>query len=229
MAFDITFNVDMVEYDAADPTKWNHAVEFKVDQTFGDWTLHSFDNSVLTNRSLAVNFFGILGTGTIARYSAAEAPIADTNSASVEASYYQYGADNTPFANVTMGGLPYITGKDNYNTTYISGSSTVPIGVFSVLYQSVSGATLTNWHVEGSMLFMTAGYTEWDGHDIICDPVFVSYSSAFQTQQTTTTGTTTTTTGTTTGTRTGGELALYVMVGGAVAMVVLVCVMMRRR
>jgi len=229
MAFDITFDVNMVEYDAADPTKWNHAVEFKVDQHFGDWTLHSFDNSVLTNRSLAVNFFGILGTGTVTRYSAAEAPIADTNSASVEATYYQYGADDTPFANVTMGGLPYITGKDGFVGTYISGSSTVPIGVFSVMYQSVSGATLTNWHIEGSMLFMTAGYTEWDGHEIICDPVFVSYSSAFQTQQTTTTGTTTTSTGTTTGTPPGGEIALYVMVGGAVAMVVLVCVMMRRR
>ena len=229
MAFDISFNVDMVEYDAADPTRWNHAVAFKVDQQFGDWTLHTFDNRVLKNRSLAVNFFGVLGTGTVTRYSAEEAPIADTNSGTMEASYYQYGADDTPFANVTMGGLPYITGKDGYVGTYLSGSSTVPIGVFSILYQSVSGASLTNWYIEGSMLFMTAGYTEWDGYEIVCDPVFVSYSSAFMTQQTTTTTTTTTTTGTTTGTRDGGEIALYVMVGGAVAMVVLVCVMMRRR
>ncbi|MFQ5834078.1 MAG: hypothetical protein ACE5H4_15345 [Candidatus Thorarchaeota archaeon] len=227
MAFDISFNVDMVEYDALDPAKWNHAVAFKVDQKFGDWTLHTFDNSVLTNRSLAVNFFGILGTGTKMQYNAAEAPVADTNGATVEASYYEYGADDTPFANVTMGGLPYTTGKDGFAGTYTSGSSTVPIGAFSVMYQSASGETVTDWQVEASMLFMTAGYTEWDGHEIRCDPVFVSFSSAFQSQQTTTTTTTTTTT--ITPPEGDGQMALYIMVGAAVVLVVLVLVLMRRR
>jgi hypothetical protein len=231
MSFDISFNVDMVNYDAEDPTRWNHAVAFKVDQIFGEWTLNEFDNRVLQDRSLAVNFFGILGTATRTTYQAEAAPVADTNTDSVAASYYQFGAEDTPYANVTMGGLPYYWGGDGFTTEYISGSSTAPIGAFSVMYESAAGQTVTDWAVEASMLFMTAGYENWGGEEIRCDPVFVSYSSAFLSAQTT--GTTTTTTPGTTPPPppppSGGISPLYIMVGGMVALVVLVLVLARRR
>ena len=67
---------------------------------------------------------------------------------------------------------------------------------------------------------MTAGYENWGGEDIICDPVFVAYTSAFQAAATGT------------GTYTPGEgnpLTLYLIVGGVVALVVIVCVMYRRK
>jgi hypothetical protein len=220
MSFDITFTVDMASYDSNDPTTWNHAVLFKVDQRFGKWTLYGFDNSVLDNRSLAVNFFGVLATGTATRYSAGQRPVTDTNGASLDASYYQFGAGDTPFANVTMGGLPYTWGGDDYSTVYTSGSSTAPVGAFSVMFESTSGTSVTNFNIEASMLFMTAGYEKWSGEEIICDPVFVAYTSALQTS------------GTTTTTYTGGEgnpAVLYLIVGGVVALVIIVCVMYRRR
>lgn len=217
MSFDITFTVDMVEFDTNDPTKWNHAVSFKVDQRFGDWTLNGFGNEILEGRSLAVNFFGVLASGTATRYTAGQRPVTETNSASLDASYYQFGADDSIFANVTMGGLPYTWGGDGHSTVYLSGSSTVPIGAFSVMYESASGTSVTNWNVEASMLFMTAGYENWGGHGIICDPIFVAYTSASSPG----------TTGTFTGV--GNEAILYLAVGGFVALVVTVCVIYRRR
>ncbi|MBN2228460.1 MAG: hypothetical protein JW779_02630 [Candidatus Thorarchaeota archaeon] len=218
MSFDITFNVDMVAFDADDPITWNHAVSFKVDQRFGEWTMHDFDDSVLEGRSLAVNFFGVLGTVTATRYTAGQRPVTDTNGASLDASYYQFGAADTPYANVTMGGLPYTWGGDGHSTIYTSGSSTAPIGAFSVMYESASGTSVTNFNIEASMLFMTAGYENWGGEEIICDPVFVAYTSAFQTGSTTTY---------TTGE--GNPITLYIIVGGVVALVIIVCVMYRRR
>ncbi|MHA1812236.1 MAG: hypothetical protein ACTSYX_02255 [Candidatus Thorarchaeota archaeon] len=247
MSFDITFNVDMVQYNPDDPTTWNHAVSFKVDQRFGNWTLDEFNNTVLEDYGLAVNFFGILGTATRTTYRAGEQPITDTNSNSVNASYYQFGAEDSPFANVTMGGLPYTWGGDNFTNTYISGSSTAPIGAFSLIYESQSGETITDWNVEASMLFMTAGYDHWGGHEIRCDPVFVSYTSAYYgagetttttttstTTSTSTTETTTSTTGstTTTGGPTGpttGTLGTYVLVGGGIAVIVIILALTRRR
>ena len=219
MSFDIEFKVDMVNYDSEDPTTWNHAVSFKVDQRFGAWTLHDFDNTVLEGRSLAVNFFGILGTGTATRYTAGERPVTDTNSASLEASYYEFGSENSPYANVTMGGLPYTYGGDGHTTVYTSGSSTVPIGAFSAMYESASGTSVANWNVEASMLFMTAGYEKWSGEDILCDPVFVAYTSSYQGSGTTTPYTP----------EEGNPLTLYLIVGGVVALVVVVCMLYRRR
>jgi hypothetical protein len=220
MSFDITFTVNMATYDSEDPTTWNHAVAFKVDQRFGQWTLHDFDSSVLDGRSLAVNFFGVLGTGTVTRYTAGERPLTDTNGASLDASYYRFGSGNTPFANVTMGGLPYTWGGDGHSTVYTSGSSTAPIGAFSVMFESSSGTSVTNFKIEGSMLFMTAGYDHWSGEEIICDPVFVAYTTALQTASTTSS---------TTPSGGGNPATLYLIVGGVVALVVIVCVMYRRR
>jgi hypothetical protein len=219
MSFDISFKVDMVDYNAEDPTKWNNAVSFKVDQRIGDWTLHDFDKTVLEGRSLAVNFFGILGTGTATRYAAGDRPVTDTNGASLEASYYDYGDEDSPYARVTMGGLDYTWGGDGHTVVHTSGSSTVPIGAFSTMYESASGSSVTNWNVEASMLFMTSGYEHWDGEDIICDPVFVAYTSNYQSSGSTTP-------------YTPGDidpLALYLIVGGVVALVVVVCMLYRRR
>ncbi len=216
MSFNVSFHVDLVNYNPSDPLKWNHAVVFKISQVIGNWTLHDFDKTVLQGRSLAVNYFGVLGTATRTQYSAGQKPVTDTGGASVNASYYEFRAANNPFANVTMGGLPYTWGGDNYSTNYTSGSSTAPVGAFSAMYESASGDTVTNWQVQASMLFMTAGYRNWGGHEIRCDPVFVSYTTAHPAGSTTTT--TTSTTGTTT-TSSGppttiNEMALYIAVAG---------------
>ncbi|MFX1484680.1 MAG: hypothetical protein ACFFCP_16005, partial [Promethearchaeota archaeon] len=219
MAFDISFNIDLVTYDPLNSAKWNHVVSFKVDQKIGDFTLDSFDQSVLNDRSLAVNFFGVLGTTGRTQRTAGDRPLTDTNAESTSAEYYQFGSADSPFANVTMGGLPYTWGGDNYATVYTSGSSTVPIGAFSAMYQSTSGQSVTDWTVDASMQFMTSGYEHWGGHDVVCDPVFVAYTSAFQTSGTTTPYTP----------GEGNPLTLYLIVGGVVALVVIVCVLYRRR
>lgn len=235
MAFDITFSVDMVQYDPEDETTWNHAASFKIDQYFGEWNLTEFDNSVLADRGLAVNFFATLGTGTRTQYQAGTTPVTSTNDDSQSADYYQFGSENSPFANVSMGGLPYTYGGDGHSTTFYSGSSTVPVGAFSAMYESSSGGTVTNWNVDATMLFMTAGYVNWGGEDIICDPVFVSYSSSQYSGSSTTTSTSTTTTSppstTTTTTPPGGRIngGLYLLVGGAVFVLVIVMVLSRRK
>ncbi|MDF1539498.1 MAG: hypothetical protein P1Q69_11415, partial [Candidatus Thorarchaeota archaeon] len=155
LAFDITFNIDMVEYDPEDEERWNHVVAFKVDQKIGNWTLDEFDDSVLDDRSLAVNFFAVLGTATATVYTAGEQPVIDTNGGSLQADYYQFGAANSPFANVSMGGLPYYWAGDGYSLEHISGSSTAPIGAFSLMFESESGSTIARFKVDASMLFMT--------------------------------------------------------------------------
>ncbi|MHA2163454.1 MAG: hypothetical protein ACXABF_13620 [Candidatus Thorarchaeota archaeon] len=214
MSFDIAFSVDLVEYDATDSTTWNHAASFKIDQVFGEWTLHDFDKAVLEGRGLAVNFFGVLGTVTRTQYQAGDTAVADTNTDSVEADYYEFGTANNPFAEVTMGDLPYTSGLDGHSTIHRSGSSTAPIGAFSLMYESAAGDTVTDWNVDASMLFMTAGYNNWGGHEIICDPVFVAYTSAMQTGAPTT----------------GGDpYGLYIMVGVAVVVVIVILVYVRRR
>jgi hypothetical protein len=146
----------------------------------------------------------------------------------MNALFYEFRAADSPFANVTMGGLPYTWGGDNHSVVYTSGSSTAPIGAFSAMYESASGDTVTNWKVEASMLFMTAGYDHWGGHDVICDPVFISYSTAHPAASSTTT-THTTTTPTTTSTPIGSEAGLYILIGGVVAVIVIVMVLVRRR
>jgi hypothetical protein len=219
MAFDISFNVDLVTYDPLDAAKWNHAVSFKIDQKIGDFTLGRFDQSVLDDRSLAVNFFGVLGTTGRTQSTVGDRPITDTNADSAGADYYQFGSSGSPYAKVTMGGLPYTWGGDGHSSVYTSGSSTVPIGAFSAIYQSTSGQSVTDWRVDASMLFMTSGYEHWGGHEIICDPVFVAYTSAYQS-----TGPTTPYTP-----GEGNPLTLYLLVGGVVALVVIVCMLYRRR
>jgi hypothetical protein len=223
MAFDITFGVDLVQYDPEDETTWNHAVAFKIDQYFGDWELDEFDTSTLDDYGLAVNFFGVLATATRTQYAAGEQPVTDPNGESQDADYYQFGAANTVFANVSMGGLPYTSGIDNHATTYISGSSSAPIGAFSAMYESASGDTVTDWTVDASMLFMTAGYTQWGGNELIVDPVFVAYSSAHQTEYEPAT-----TTPPPTGPRDGNG-GLMLLVGGAVVLIVVIVVILRRR
>jgi len=232
MSFNVSFHVDMVNYNPSDHLKWNHAVVFKIDQVIGNWTLYDFDNSVVVGRSLAVNFFGVLGTATRSQYSAGEKQITDTNGASINASYYEFRAANNPFANVTMGGLPYKWGGDGYVTTYTSASSTAPVGAFSAMYESAAGDTVTNWKVEASMLFMTAGYKNWGGYEVRCDPVFISYTTAHPVGSTTTTATTTvseTTTTSTTLPTTLNEFVFYVVVAGAIAAMVIVVVLLRKR
>ncbi|MHA1908247.1 MAG: hypothetical protein ACW98Y_13190 [Candidatus Thorarchaeota archaeon] len=236
MSFDITFSVDQAAYDEEDPTTWNHVASFKIDQVIGDWTLEDFDNSVLEDRSLAVNYFATLATVSRTQYQAGSEPVTDTNGDSTGANYFVMGTADTPFANVTMGGLPYTWGGDlpSHSVEYTSGSSSVPVGAFSAMYQSNSGQSVTQWNVDASMLFMTAGYKNWGGHEILVDPVFVSYSSAHQTPAATgTTTTTTTSTGTTTGptgpTGGDGDFGTMVMVAGIVMVVVIACVLVRRR
>jgi hypothetical protein len=137
-----------------------------------------------------------------------------------------------------MGGLNYTWGGDDppFSTNYISGSSTAPIGAFSLMYQSESGQSITQWQVDASMLFMTAGYVNWGGHAIHCDPVFVGYVSAQYTGGGATTTTTTsppTTTPTPTTTTTppngGGNAGAMVLIAGIVIVLVIVCVLIRRR
>ena len=87
------------------------------------------------------------------------------------------------------------------------------------MYESASGSSVANWQVDASMLFMTAGYENWGGEDILCDPVFVAYTSNYQS------------TGPTTPPPPGdgNPLTLYLIVGGVVALVVAVCMLYRRR
>jgi hypothetical protein len=151
---------------------------------------------------------------TRTQYQAGDTAVADTNTDSVEADYYEFGTANNPFAEVTMGDLPYTSGLDGHSTIHRSGSSTAPIGAFSLMYESAAGDTVTDWNVDASMLFMTAGYNNWGGHEIICDPVFVAYTSAMQTGAPTT----------------GGDpFGLYIMVGVAVVVVIVILVYVRRR
>ena len=87
------------------------------------------------------------------------------------------------------------------------------------MYESAAGSSVTNWQVDASMLFMTSGYEHWGGHDIICDPVFVAYTSSYQSSGPTTPYTP----------GEGNPLVLYLIVGGVVALVVIVCGLYRRR
>ncbi len=224
MSFDVSFMVDQVVYDAEDPTTWNHAVSFKVDQVIGEWDLIDFSDDAMEDRSLAINYFAVLGTATRTQYQAGSEPVTDTNGASTGANYYVFGDEDSPYANVSMGGLPYTWAGDNpaYSVEHISGSSTAPIGAFSLMYQSESGQSITQWNIDASMLFMTAGYEYWGGQEIRVDPVFVSYTSAHQSGPLISPTDSTIPNG-------GGDSGLMVLVAATVIIVVIACVVIRRR
>ncbi len=176
ISFMVHFSVDISQFDPNNPATWNHEVSLKVDQYIGNWNLHHFDNSVLENRSLAITYFGVLGSATRTQYSAGNRPIDDTNMGSISANTYQFGANNTPFAEVQMGGATYVWGKDG--KTYSTGSSTAPVGAFSAMYQSSTSESITTWTVNANMLFMSTGFSHWDGKSIDNDPAFVAYVTA---------------------------------------------------
>jgi hypothetical protein len=244
MSFDVHFEIEEVLFDPEDSDSWNHKANLKVDHYIGEWTLHNFDNDVLTDRGLAVNYFGVLGTATGYRYTAdGNEAITDTNGGSVTGNTYTFGDENDTLAEVAMGGLYYTWAGDEppFSVIHTAGSTTVPIGAFSAAYESSQGDSIAGWKVEAAMLFMTTGFDHWDGHAINSDPVFISYVSAqvaeeptttttTTTTETTTTGTTTTeTTTTTTGTTDGGDIGGLVLVGGIVTVIVIVIVLKRRR
>ncbi len=214
--FTVHFSVDISQFDPDNPATWNHEVSLKVDQYIGNWNLHHFDNSVLENRSLAITYFGVLGSATRTQYSAGGRPIDDTNTGSISASSYQFGANDTPFAEVRMGGATYVWGKDG--KTYATGSSTAPVGAFSAMYQSSTSESITTWTVEANMLFMSTGFSHWDGKSIDNDPAFVAYVSAQ------TTPTNETTSGGSTGTYAprASELAKAAIIGVIILAVIVI-------
>jgi hypothetical protein len=245
MSFDVHFDIEQVVFDSEDPDSWNHKANLKVDHYIGEWTLHNFDNDILTDRGLAVNYFGVLGTATGYRYTAdGEEAITDTNGGSVTGNTYTFGEENDTLVEVAMGGLYYTWAGDEppFSVNHTAGSTTVPIGAFSAAYESSQGDNIAGWKVEAAMLFMTTGFDHWDGHAINSDPVFVGYvgsqisdttttttTTSTGTETTTTDSTTTSTTTTTTGTPDRGDLGGLVLVGGLVAVVIIVIILRRRR
>ena len=216
MGFDVHFTIDQATYDPADPATWNHQAKLKVDHYIGEWDLHNFDNSVLDDRGLAVNYFGVLGVAHGARYDADETPITDTDGGSVTGNTYNFGNENGTLAEVKMGGMTYTWGGDSppHSVEYEAESSTIPVGVFSAVYESSNGDSFTDWQVSAEMLFMTTAFTNWGGHSIDSDPVFVAYTSALGSG----------------GQRPGlGETALLLLVGGVVVVAIVVLVLVRRR
>jgi hypothetical protein len=239
MSFDVHFDIDQVVFDEEDPDSWNHKANLKVDHYIGEWTLHNFDNDVLTDRGLAVNYYGILGTATGYRYTAdGEEAITDTNGGSVTGNTYTFGDENDTLAEVAMGGLYYTWAGDDppFGVNHTAGSTTAPIGAFSAAYESSQGDSIAGWKVEAAMLFMTTGFDHWDGHAINSDPVFIGYVGAQLAEEPTTTTTgpttelpTTSTTTTTPEPTDRGDIGGLVLIGGIVAVVIIVIILKRRR
>ena len=142
--------------------------------------------------------------------------LVDTDGGSVTGNTYNFGNENGTLAEVKMGGLTYTWGGDNppHSVEYEAGSSTIPVGVFSAVYESSNGDSFTDWQVSAEMLFMTTAFTNWGGHSIDSDPVFVGYASAL---------------GSGSQSPASGGTSLLLLVSGVILVAIVVLVLVRRR
>ncbi len=177
MAFDVHYSV-LLAGSEENPDPNNNIVSIKVDQYIGDWRLHQFDNSVLGGRSLAIAYYGELLTSevTISEVSVDGTPANSNNDDTEIGDIYNFGTEGETFAQVRMGGQEYIWGYDG--GTYECSAATVPLGVFSAMYQASDGSTIATWEITGNLFFMLSGFINWGGHWIDNDPSFGIYTTA---------------------------------------------------
>ncbi len=143
----------------------------KIDQYIGNWNLTHFDNSVLTNRSLAISYNTLLTTTTIeSRFNAENGTVPDPNTNSTASDTYYFGTSDIKLAEIRMGGLNYTWGKDNQ--VYNAPASTTPLYTFQLMYTTPAEDSLTSFTIQQSMFFLTTGFKHWDGYSINNDPVF---------------------------------------------------------
>ena len=172
----IMFLVHFQGNDTAIPLTENVSLtqaSIKIDQHIGDWDVdYPGGKSVLTNRSLSVNWYVFADT---AMYWQVEANgTAVDNNAIIESIAYEMKIANYKFAEIKMGET-YLWGK-NLTAPYEIASQTVPLGTFQSVYVSESSdKTVTGWAFSSTMYFLSVGFPHWDGYYVYNDPETIVY------------------------------------------------------
>jgi hypothetical protein len=175
-----------------------NTASIKIDQFVGNWSLKSdvvdgrqqiingisvpiSGNDVLTNRSLAANYYvtAITPTGWIVKNSN---DVTVENSEACQSSLFKIMLENglVNFATVQLGstydwGKP-ITQGDSTRKLDVT-SQTFPFSNFKSSYQSESGNSATGFNITSSMFFLSQIYPSWDGYSIDNDPELTLLSS----------------------------------------------------
>jgi hypothetical protein len=169
----------------------NNKASMKIDQRIGDWELEPnvidgrevnssgvmvpmVGNDVLTNRSLATNYYVTAFSGVAWDVMDDKGSSVDNNN-STESSTFSVASKlaNASFATVKLGST-YDWSKPTTTTDIIRTlnvtSKTSPIGTFRASFQSDSGKSSAGFDFSAAMYFLTVGFQKWDGYAITNDP-----------------------------------------------------------
>jgi hypothetical protein len=78
---------------------------------------------------------------------------------------------------MNLGGTPYTWSRNASRNATVDAQS-VPLGTFSNMYASDTGATATSFKVKSTQFYTLIGFKWWDGYEVSVDPVFVGYSTS---------------------------------------------------
>jgi hypothetical protein len=163
----------------------------KIDQRVGNWNLEPDvidgrtqnssgvmvplrGNDVLSNRSLAINYYVTASSSMVWDVMDERGSSVDNNNVT-ESSRFDIGSRlaNVNFASVKLGSTydwsKPTTPTDIIRTLNVT-SKTSPIGNFKASYQSDAGKSSTGFDISASMYFLTTGFPRWDGYAIYNDP-----------------------------------------------------------
>jgi len=159
----------------------NNKASMKIDQYIGNWELLDHNTTeMLTNRSLAIAYFGKLTNVTFVFQSGNQ--VIDSDQA-YNATSFSFASNGTAkFADMNFGGSTYVWGKDN--STQTATSATEPYSAFKAMYELDTGESVAEWIVDRQTYFIVTAFPKWDGYSIYNDPEVVVYPS----KETTTAG-----------------------------------------
>jgi len=189
VSFAIHFNASSTE-----GAELNNEASMKIDQYVGNWELdpniidgrqknasgvmvYLMGNEVLTNRSLATNYYVAAFSGMAWDVMDEKGQSVDNNNVT-ESAQFSVAARlaNATFARVKLGST-YDWGKPATATdmirTFNVTSKTTPIGSFRASYQSEAGKSSTGFDITAMMYFLTVGFQNWDGYSVTNDPEVV--------------------------------------------------------
>ena len=193
MAFTIHFSANITQ------SSGTNNASMKIDQYIGNWEMEPFvidgrkqtannvstyltGNEVLTDRSLAINYYVTAFTDMSWNVMDEKGESLDNNNVT-ESSTFNIASKlaNASFASVKLGSTydwyKPISVNDTIPTFNVT-SKTTPIGSFEASFESESGKSSAGFEISAMMYFLTVGFERWDGYATYNDPELVFFTYA---------------------------------------------------
>ncbi len=202
----LSFLVHFGANQTSDASQYNTA-SMKIDQRVGNWNVDPnvidgrrqnssgvmvplSGNDVLTNRSMAINYYVTASTSMGWNIKTDNGTNVNNNGVTQSSQFNVASqASDLTFASIKLGStydLAKPTTETDQIRTFNVTSQTTSIQNFQSSFQSDAGKSSTGFDISSSMYFLTQGFPKWDGYPIYNDPqvsVLVSKGTNYQPPQ----------------------------------------------